>query len=293
MSDMFIPHKYNSTQKQHPSYAVQILEEIAIDAFSRYTQDLEKIFNINIKYFFESDGKKHTLAPVDMGAGYGFLPTILVLHTQKHFLQVFLTDEYPIGIIKDPNGSAFFSYVPTIKNGKNFASFLNVLDFSIEDYINKSLVKTLLPLHNNAPFFTIKDNKLLQDCLFEVIKKHTFKEVGLSLNDDLENFQKLIKKTIYQSNDMDVKQDAFQPIEADLVSLYESIHQQHEAMLGRAEDRLTIRFADENEYNGLQKPETPSSKRYEQFVYDEERDIRKRINTGDNDGKSSNVYYGI
>lgn len=293
MSNMLIPHKYNQNQKQHPSYAVQILEEIAINAFSRYTQDLEKLFNINIKYSFTSDGKKHNIVPIDMGAGYGFLPTILILHTQKHFLQVFLTDEYPIGIIKDPNGSAYFSYVPTVKNGKNFASFLNILDFSIEDYINKSLVKTLLPLHNNAPFFTIKDNKLLQDCLFEVIKKNNFKEVGLSLNDDLEKFQNLINKTIYQSNDIDTKEKIFQPIEADLVSLYESIHQQHESMLGKAEDRITIRFADENEYNGLQKPETSSSQRYEQFIYDEQRELRKRINTGEGGNKSSNVYYGI
>ena len=296
--DFFIPHKYSAQQKQNPNYGVQLIEEVAINAFSQYTQDLNQLFNIDIKYQYkekENDNSKvHILSPIEMGAGYGFLPTLLTLYTQKTFKQIFPTDEYPVGLFADPMKASFWHFIPTLKNAKHFSSLLNMVDYSVEDYINKSLVKTLLPLHNNAPFFTIKDNKMLQEILFEVIKKNNFKEVSIGLNDDVEKLLTLIHNHLRPSEQHELPKPKFLPIESDFQSLYESIHQQYEDEFGKLDDRISIRISDEKEYNSMQKASMPIKQRYEQYIYNEEKDARARLNSGESDSKNGRlVYYGI
>lgn len=294
MDNQNIPHKYNSEFNMHPSYAITLMEEVAVDAFLNQIQSLQTTFNVDIKFVFNNnDGQVMKFKTWDMGTSYGFLPILLSLDTQKYFRQVFPKDEYPIGLFEDPSKKAQFKYVPTLKNSKHFAPLLSILSFSVEDYINKAFVKTLLPLHNNVPFFKIEGNEILQECLFEAIKKNNIKEVLIPVNDDCTKVYVMVQNALNGGeHQMEVPKDKFVPIEADLVSLYESVHKQYEERMGRVEDRLTIRISDEKEYMNFPKPEIPSKIRYDQYLKIEEKEERKRINS-DDPSKGRGVYYGI
>ena len=290
-----LPHKFNNKMEQHPDYAIRILEELGSNSFLEHTQELQKMFNVDIVYFFNYNNKKMEFVTREMMASYAVLPAFLVTHVQKIYQQVFPQSDYPIGLYLSPKErTTYLGAIPTIKNSNNFGALLNIFDYAVEDYIKRGFVKALLPFANVEVDFNIKNNAILQECLFKSIDEHKVKKVEVDMINIIKEYENLSilakngQKADY--NDDELLKDKFEMIQGNFTNFTEHLANVYADRYGMPRT-ISVRLANEEELNVFKKPEVPATIRYKQYEHDQKIKSRTAINEG-SVGKQE-VNYGI
>lgn len=273
------PHKTNNKFMEHEDWAMGIIDTIAAKSFSKHTLDLTKIFGVSVNYALTNNGELSELAGDEVGHYYHMLPTFLAYNVQRTYNFMFPTSSYPIGFYFPKNNeiTTVLGVVPTINSSDNFASLLYILDFEIEQFINREFVKYVLPFANvgkyDQQYLNLqKEGSRLQKMLVNSLRDEGTKEVIIDFEEQVATYYKLLKGE-------PVSNQFESLVEPDVVSLSDSLRTILENEYVR---EPTIRKANEEELIVFEKPETSAKVRFELFKTQEEINRKRSINLGGN-----------
>lgn len=295
MLDDLLPHKCNKKMKTHPDYGIRIIEEVACRAIKQYTKEIEKIFGIPVSYSFKTENieekgetsDSQIIQVGEMFTTYSMLPALLSTYTNKNYHKVFdeNTDKFPIKLFLTSSYS-FIGTHPVLHSSNNFGALLNIVDYSVEEFVNKTIINSLLYGREITPFFTIKDNPELQEEIFRVINNSNLTKIEADFSLMIKEYESIVKNAMQgnQLGRMENKpiESYFENIPSDMMSLYEIIHENSEIKTPLKME-LT---SNPDELMNYQQPETSATERYKVYLRERDKKSRMAINSGNSESGS-------
>lgn len=273
------PHILNKNYEEHPDYAINIIEAIAVNSFQKNTKELQKTYGIEIDYIYEFKDEKNKLDKVSfkceyMGACFCFLPVLLSTKVQKTYNIMFPDEEFPIGLCLMKNPQSFLGTYPTIRNLNNFSAIMFITDYEIEKMINKKFIQSILPLSKYAfEEVNLKKNNQLQEEIAKTIKEENLKKINIDITYEIMQYENLTmksragEKAIYYPPTLDENN------EISLMGMVDIIHAQE--MYFEPE---YVRLGNELELQSFIKPEFSSKERYDEYIKQQKIRAIKNVN---------------
>lgn len=279
------PHRFNNGFKAHPDWAINIIEEVASQSFLAHTTELQRKFGMPVKYFLTVSGVEKPVAAAELGASYHLLPALLMVNVQRTYNLLFKDSDFPLALYRvqpEDEMSTVLPSIPVIQSSDNFAALLHIINFEIEQLINRELVKQVLPFANVKPYERnyLRITGRLQQIITERLTENEIKEIPINLQVLVDDYNKLITNSF---------EDYSQPlIEPDMVALTELVAQQHEDEYIKP---IMVEFVERDKVSIFRQPEFSSALRFEIYKQDEENEREREINMGSSGKKP--LFYGL
>ena len=208
-----------------------------------------------------------------------------MVNVQRTYNLLFKDSDFPLALYRvqpEDEMSTVLPSIPVIQSSDNFAALLHIINFEIEQLINRELVKQVLPFANVKPYERnyLRITGRLQQIITERLTENEIKEIPINLQVLVDDYNKLITNSF---------EDYSQPlIEPDMVALTELVAQQHEDEYIKP---IMVEFVERDKVSIFRQPEFSSALRFEIYKQDEENERQREINMGSSGKKP--LFYGL
>ena len=288
MSALSTPHPLNSNFFKLEDYSLGALEYISQETFKKHTKKLEKTFGVNIEYIFnlEEKGNAAIFNIKDVGSSYSLLPIFLATKVKKDFSILFPDLDYPIGVYtEDDCNYSFFNVLPIMGSSNHFSLIANILQSSIEKYINNEFVKYYIKDSDTENLYEIDKN--LEKILFSCIHDIKSDKMTISFNEILDEYREEVRRTLdfmkgrgdYLTDYQDKNEDLlsqFKTSQPSLMDLNNIINKLVSNSTVNVNRYLKI-SKDIDDFQNNDKPKYPSSATYKVYLNEQEVENRHRI----------------